>query len=121
MTSRRGLAALSLALLAGGMAGCFSDRPPTEAQPPTGDGSSVAIRNFAYVPASLSVPSGSTVTWTNEDDASHTVSADDGNTFDSSALGQGATFQFTAGAPGTYTYFCRIHPFMKASLTVTTP
>jgi plastocyanin len=47
------------------------------------------------------------------------VSAEDGTTFDSGALAKGGTFQFTAGAPGTYTYFCRIHPFMKATLTVT--
>ena len=51
--------------------------------------------------------------------ADHTVSAEDGTTFDSGALAKGGTFQFTAGAPGTYTYFCRIHPFMKATLTVT--
>ena len=72
------------------------------------------------MPPNLSVTSGTTVTWTNEDPDQHTVSADDG-AFDSSAFGQGQTFQFTAGAPGTYTYFCRIHPFMKGTLTVTAP
>jgi plastocyanin len=118
--SRLVLSAAGLALVAGGVAGCFSDRPATAPESPAG-GSSVAIRNFAYVPAGLSVPTGTSVTWTNEDDVSHTVSADDGKTFDSSALGKGTTFQFTAGTPGTYTYFCRIHPFMKATLTVTGP
>ena len=77
------------------------------------------IQNFAFVPADLSVPTGTTVTWTNHDDVAHTVSSDDGSTFDSGALGQGLTFQFTAGPPGTHTYFCRIHPFMRATLTVT--
>ena len=65
--------------------------------------------------------SGTTVTWTNDDDVNHTVTSDDGNTFDSGAFAQGKTFQFTAGPPGTYSYSCKIHPFMKATLTVTAP
>jgi len=109
-----------LALLSGGLAGCFSDRPTTGPTPPAG-GASVAIENFAFVPATLSVATGTTVTWTNQDDVSHTVSADDGKSFDSSALGHGQAFQITAGPPGTYTYFCRIHPFMKGTLSVTAP
>jgi plastocyanin len=109
----------SLALLLGGLAACVSERPATGPEPPPGGGSTVAIQNFAYVPPNLSVASGTSVTWTNQDDVSHTVSAEDGTTFDSGALAKGGTFQFTAGAPGTYTYFCRIHPFMKATLTVT--
>jgi plastocyanin len=109
----------SLALLLGGLAACVSERPATGPEPPPGGGSTVAIQNFAYVPPNLSVASGASVTWTNQDDVSHTVSAEDGTTFDSGVVDQGRTFQFTAGAPGTYTYFCRIHPFMKATLTVT--
>jgi len=109
--------AVSLAL-AGGLA-CVSDRPSTGPEPPS-SGNAVAIMNFAFVPPSLSVPSGTTVTWTNQDDVTHTVTADDGKSFDGS-LNPGQTFQFTAVTPGTYTYFCRLHPFMKATLTVTTP
>ena len=97
---------------------CFSDRPATEPEPPaTGD--AVTIENFAFVPPNLSVVTGTTVTWTNTDNTQHTVSSDDDTSFDSSAFGQGQTFQFTAGAPGTYTYTCRIHPFMHGTLTVT--
>jgi plastocyanin len=112
-------AAVGLALLAGGPTACFSDRPATGPEAPPGGGSSVRIENFAYAPATLSVASGTVVTWTNQDAVSHTVSADDQKTFDSGVVDQGQNFQFTAGAPGTYTYFCRIHPFMKATLTVT--
>lgn len=102
----------------GALAGCFSDRPATAPEPPaTGD--AVSIENFAFVPPNLSAVSGTTVTWTNKDDVQHTVSSDDGHSFESSAFGQGQTFQFTAGAPGTYTYTCRIHPFMHGTLTVT--
>src|SRR5436189_95643 len=107
-----------LAMLVGALAGCVSERPATGPEPPT-SGDAVSIENFAFVPPNLSVASGTTVTWTNTDDVQHTVSADDGHTFDSSAFGQGQTFQFTAGAPGTYTYTCRIHPFMHGTLTVT--
>jgi plastocyanin len=98
---------------------CFSDRPATGPEPPAGSGSDVSISNFAYVPPSLSVRTGTVVTWTNADDVGHTVSSDDGTAFESGVIGSNATFQFTAGAPGTYGYFCRIHPFMKATLTVT--
>ena len=107
-------------LLGASLGACISDRPTTAPEPPPG-GSAVAIDNFAYVPPSLSVASGTTVTWTNDDDVQHTVSADDGHTFDSSAFGHGQRFQFTAGAPGTYSYTCRIHPFMHGTLTVTAP
>ena len=115
----RALRAGGLPWLAAGFVACISDRPTTAPEEPT-LGTTVAIQKFAYVPPNLSVTSGTTVTWTNEDPDQHTVSADDG-AFDSSAFGQGQTFQFTAGAPGTYTYFCRIHPFMKGTLTVTAP
>jgi plastocyanin len=117
----RAARAATLALLVGGLAACFSDRPTTAPEPPAGGGASVAIMNFAYVPPALSVASGTTVTWTNGDDVAHTVTADDGKSFASDLLGKGRAFQLTAPAPGTYTYHCSVHPFMKATLTVTAP
>ncbi|HET9039142.1 MAG TPA: cupredoxin family copper-binding protein [Gemmatimonadales bacterium] len=116
----RSARAAALALL-GVLAGCFSDRPPTGPEGPAGGGESVAITNFAYVPPTLSVASGTTVTWTNGDDVQHTVTADDGHSFESGLLGKGRAFQVTAPAPGTYTYHCALHPFMKGTLTVTAP
>jgi len=107
-----------LAVLAGALAGCFSDRPATGPEPPA-SGDAVSIQNFAFVPPNLSVVTGTTVTWTNQDAEQHTVSSDDGHSFNSSAFGRNQTFQFTAGAPGTYTYTCRIHPFMHGTMTVT--
>ena len=107
-----------LAILLCALAACFIDRPATGPEPPA-NGDAVSIQNFAFVPPNLSVVSGTTVTWTNTDDAQHTVSSDDGHSFESSAFGQNQTFQVTAGAPGTYTYTCRIHPFMHGTLTVT--
>jgi plastocyanin len=110
--------AAGLAVVVGALAGCFSDRPTTGPEPPA-NGDAVSIENFAFVPPNLSVVTGTAVTWTNTDNVQHTVSADDGHSFESSAFGQGQTFQVTAGAPGTYTYTCRIHPFMHGTLTVT--
>lgn len=118
--TRRAQAA-AFALLAGGFAACFSDRPATGPEGPAGGGESVAITNFAFVPPTLSVASGATVTWTNGDDVQHTVTADDGDSFESNLLGKGQAFQLTAPAPGTYTYHCALHPFMKGTLTVTAP
>ncbi len=108
-----------LVLVLGWLAACFSDRPATGPEPPGTGEPDVAIEDFAFVPATLSVPTGTIVTWTNRDPDLHTVTSDDNATFDSGAVGQGMSFQFTAGAPGTYTYFCSIHPFMRATLTVT--
>ena len=115
--TRRLLAGWCLAVGLGGLWGCFSDRPATGPTPPAG-GNDIAVKNFAFAPGNLSVQTGDAVTWTNMDDVSHTVTADN-DAFDSGAFGAGATFQITAGPPGTYTYFCQIHPFMKGTLTVT--
>lgn len=114
---RRLLAGWVLAVGLSCLSGCFSDRPATGPTPPVG-GTDVAIENFAFAPRNFSVPTGATVTWTNMDGVSHTVSADN-DAFDSGAFGAGASFQLMAGPPGTYTYFCQIHPFMKGTLTVT--
>jgi plastocyanin len=90
-------------------------KPPAAAQ--SGAGPSVAIENFNYVSADLTVPVGSTVVWTNHDDVEHTVTASD-NSFSSPSISTDGQFSHTFGAPGTYTYFCAIHPFMTARVTV---
>jgi plastocyanin len=115
---RRVLLRWGIAAGLGSLLGCFSDRPATGPAGPPSGGTAVAVANFAFAPAALSVQTGDTVTWTNMDDVSHTVTADNA-AFDSGAFGHGMTFQLTADAPGTYTYFCQIHPFMKGTLTVT--
>ena len=93
-----------------------SDAAPSEA-PAAGGGDAVTIANFAFGPASLPVAAGSTVTWTNNDSAAHTVTADDGS-FDSSNIAAGATFSQTFDTAGTFAYHCNIHPNMKATIEV---
>ena len=77
----------------------------------------VDIVNFAFSPAEITVPAGTTVIWTNSDAASHTVTSDDG-VFDSGTISQGNTFRFTFDEAGTYPYYCTIHPYMKATVIV---
>ena len=88
---------------------------PSEA--PAAGGDAVTIANFAFGPASLSVAAGTTVTWTNDDSAAHTATADDG-TFDSSSIAPGATFSQPFDTAGTFAYHCSIHPNMTATIEV---
>src|SRR5215210_3539231 len=81
-------------------------------------GAAVTIVDFAFQPASLEVPVGTTVTWTNSGEAPHTVTADDG-AFDSGRLAPGASFSQTFDTAGTVTYHCEIHPNMMGTIVVT--
>ena len=81
-------------------------------------GDAVSIDNFAFAPATLTVPAGSTVTWTNRDEEPHTVVANDGS-FRSPGMGSQATFSYTFAKAGTFDYVCSIHPFMHATVVVT--
>jgi len=94
---------------------------PTQGGNPDQNGGqtdAVAIRNFAFAPAMVTVPVGTTITWTNDDQDAHTVSAT-GGAFRSAALNNGDTFRFTFTKPGRYDYICTIHPFMTATVVVT--
>ncbi|MFZ2073289.1 cupredoxin domain-containing protein [Methanoregula sp.] len=81
---------------------------------------SVAIQNYSFIPASITVTPGTTVTWTNLDPVYHTVTSVEPSpvSFNSPVLHQGDTFQFTFNQTGDYTYICNIHPFMRGTVTV---
>jgi plastocyanin len=104
------------------LAACSSSATSTPTQAPANPGgaiqNAVAITNFAFSPAEISVPAGTKVTWTNNDSAAHTVTADDGKAFDSGQMAQGATFSFTFNTVGVFAYHCTNHPMMKAKVTV---
>lgn len=78
---------------------------------------SVKIDNFSFGPDAVTVPVGATVTWTNRDDIPHTVVSSDG-VFKSKALDTDDQFSYTFTKPGTYTYFCSIHPKMTGKIIV---
>jgi plastocyanin len=79
--------------------------------------------SFAFSPATLTVKVGTKVTWTNMTQVGHTVTSDDGKSFDSGIsnpiAASGGTYTFTFTKVGTFPYHCQIHPFMKATITVT--
>jgi len=78
---------------------------------------SVKIGNFTFGPQELKVKSGATVTWTNEDDIPHTVTSTT-MAFKSKALDSDDKFSFTFTTPGTYQYFCSLHPHMTGTIVV---
>jgi len=89
----------------------------------TGDSSTtpadneVVMENLAFVPATLSIPAGTVVTWRNNDSSAHTVTALE-NSFESGTLSNGGTFSFTFTQKGTYEYYCRLHPSMTGKIIV---
>jgi plastocyanin len=129
--------AIVIALTACGSSGSMSSgtSPSTKASSPTtaaaASGDTVNLKLIAYKPAKLTITAGSTVTWHQMDPGVHTVtsgsvSQDGGSVsihpdgaFDSGELATGTTFSHTFAAPGTYRYFCRIHPAtMHGEITV---
>ena len=77
----------------------------------------VTIDNFAFSPQTLTVRAGSTVTWINHDDIPHTLVEKDAK-FRSKALDTNDTASITFMTPGTYPYFCSLHPHMTGSIVV---
>lgn len=78
----------------------------------------VPIQAFAFQPTTLTVPAGTTVTWTNHDPIPHTVT-DVNQLWDSGLFEENATFSKTFDAPGTYSYYCVPHPVMSGTIEVT--
>ena len=106
-------AVIALVLLAG------SQRAALNAQQAASSAAEVKIDNFSFGPATLTVPVGTTVTWTNRDDIPHTVvSTDDPRAFKSKVLDTDEKFSFTFSRAGAYSYFCSIHPKMTGKVVV---
>jgi plastocyanin len=99
------MAALSL-IAASGLSSAASTNP-----------TQVAIKDFMFKPAPLTIKAGSTVTWANMDDEPHSVVSDTG-LFRSGAVDTNETFSFKFDKPGTYHYTCAIHPRMVGTVVV---
>jgi plastocyanin len=87
----------------------------------TANAVTVRIGNFAFADQTVTVAPGATVTWVNDDDAPHTVVAEDGRSFRSRTLDTGDRFSFTFMSPGTFGYFCSVHPHMTGKVVVKAP
>jgi plastocyanin len=77
----------------------------------------VQIDNFTFAPQRLTVKAGATVTWINDDDIPHTIASSE-KLFKSKALDTKDQFSFTFTTPGTYEYFCSLHPHMTGTIVV---
>jgi plastocyanin len=89
----------------------------TASQVPAARPANVDIKDFTYGPSVLTVPAGAQVTWTNHDEEPHTITSATG-AFGSAGLSHDETFTQTFAHPGTYAYFCALHPQMKATVVV---
>ena len=105
------LSAVSIALLA-----ALASTTAARAAAPV----EIDIHKFAFSPAEITVPVGTTVIWTNTDETPHTVSATD-RSFVSKALDTGDHYEHTFDKEGDVAYFCTVHPFMTGKVHVRKP
>ncbi len=110
-----GASGMALAHDMAGMAGMT----PSPMQVAAAEPNTITIDNFSFGPQTLTVAPGTTVTWINHDDEPHTVvNAGDPRAFKSGALDTDDKFTVTFDKPGTYDYFCSIHPHMTGTVVV---
>ncbi|MEO8265588.1 MAG: cupredoxin domain-containing protein [Ilumatobacteraceae bacterium] len=99
--------------------------PPAAPAPPAAPGAavtnvSVTIANNLFSPAAVTIDAGSTVTWVNNDTVTHTATADD-QSFASGLVKKNTSWSHTFATPGTFTYFCEIHPEMTGTVIANAP
>ena len=102
-----------LNLSAFALAGDMKDANSTNSKQNT-----IEIKDFAFNPQTITVKSGQPITWINRDEEPHTVVSVEKQFKKSSALDTDQSFTITAGTPGTYTYFCSVHPKMTGTIVV---
>ena len=118
-TAFRVLAALALSLA---LVGCGGSDGGSAATSESGGGAAqsatVTMADLKYSPDDVTIAAGGEVSWTNEDDAPHTVTFEDDAVTSSEQMQQGDTFKTTFDEAGAFAYVCAIHPEMKATVTV---
>jgi len=96
----------------------FAGSPSVKADDqPSAANVAVKIDNFVFGPQTITVPAGTTVTWTNSDDIPHTAVSTDG-VFKSKVMDTDEKFSYTFTKPGTYSYYCSVHPKMTGQVVV---
>jgi plastocyanin len=113
------LIAAATALLLAGCGGGSSPTASAPAQPaPAKSASAITIDNFKFSPAEATARPGARVTVANHDSTTHTLTADDGHSFDTGDVDPNQSATITVSRPGRYAYHCSIHSFMKGELVV---
>ena len=105
------------ALMLGGCGGDTASSTSAAGSSSPASATSVAISNFSFAPPALQVSVGQTVTWSNRDGSTHTVTSVDGK-FDTGTIAPGASGMVTFRTVGTFRYRCNIHQFMMGTVTV---
>jgi plastocyanin len=117
-------AVLSLLIAAALIAGCGGGGDSTGRTSSSDAGaaasapSAVTIADYAYKPADITVPVGTTVRFTNRDSTPHTATSKEAGVFESGPIDTGKTGTIKLARSGTFTYYCVFHPFMKGTITV---
>ena len=106
-----GIAFLNLSLVA--LAGEMKNDDSTSSKQ-----NRIEIKDFTFNPQTITVKSGEKVTWINRDEEPHTIVSVEKQFKKSTALDTDQEFTITAGAPGTYNYFCSVHPKMTGTIVV---
>ncbi len=116
-TALAGTLALSTFLLSAALPAAQAESPTPPVTVAKVAGPQIRIENFQFNPTTVTVPVGTTVTWKNDDGTLHTVTSTT-KVFTSAGLDGGEVFSYTFTSPGTYTYFCKLHPHMTGTIVV---
>jgi plastocyanin len=123
LTTRQvGAACLLLAVVAALLGGCGSNAGGTNQSSSglseTQGNRTVTIQDYTYKPASITVPKGTTVIFTNRDSTPHTATSKKSRVFESGSIDTGKTGKITLEKTGTFAYYCVFHPFMKGTIVI---
>ena len=110
--------ALAVMALAIAVAAISQARPSSADDKASGQNNEVKIDNFSFVPPTLTVAAGTTVTWVNHDDIPHNIVGLEAKALKSQVLDTDQKFSYTFREPGTYNYYCGIHPKMTGKIVV---
>lgn len=116
--SRRALGPVGAKLAAAALVVAAALAAPAHAASPHAGAYQVAIHNFAFAPTPLTVPAGARIVWKNLDDETHLVVSTNGAFKPSQALETNDKFAAVLAKPGTYAYYCGIHPHMVGKIIV---
>lgn len=110
--------AAAAVLLVGCGGGDGTDQTPSSASGGSQSAKTVAIRDYLYKPATITVPAGTTIAFTNHDSTPHTATSRESGAFESGSIDTDATGEVRLEESGTFAFYCLFHPFMKGTIII---